>query len=77
MSIRHHVKMLHNTIGTIIRSSVLKVLEYEREFICSKCKKIFDVQADFNQFYTITKPSKCVTEGCKSTLFTATNFAGQ
>lgn len=63
-------------VGTIIRSSMLKVLEYERVYICSKCKQVMSVAADFNQYYTITKPSKCSKDGCKSNSFTATNDAG-
>lgn len=62
--------------GTLIRSGMLKVLEFQREFLCPKCKKAFNVEADFNQYYTITKPTKCKTDGCKSSKFTATNSAG-
>jgi len=62
--------------GTIVRSSLLKVLEYEREYICLKCKKTFLVEADFHQFYKIVLPPSCPTEKCKSNTFIATNISG-
>uniref|UniRef100_A0A3B5L7I4 DNA helicase n=1 Tax=Xiphophorus couchianus TaxID=32473 RepID=A0A3B5L7I4_9TELE len=45
--------------GTVIRTSVAKVLEYERNYMCTKCRHVFKVQADFDQFYTFVQPVGC------------------
>ncbi|XP_029281765.1 DNA helicase MCM9-like [Cottoperca gobio] len=45
--------------GTVIRTSVAKVLEYERDYMCSKCSHVFTLQADFDQFYTFVPPAAC------------------
>ena len=31
--------------GTVIRATTVKMLEYEREFLCTKCKHVFTVSA--------------------------------
>ncbi|KFQ93714.1 DNA helicase MCM9, partial [Nipponia nippon] len=57
--------------GTVIRTSLVKVLEFERSYICNKCKHVFVVKADFEQYYAFCRPSACLNEeGCKSTNFT-------
>ncbi|XP_056619591.1 DNA helicase MCM9 isoform X1 [Triplophysa dalaica] len=57
--------------GTVIRTSVTKVLEYERDYMCNKCRHVFSVQADFEQYYTFTNPTNCPNEdGCNSFKFT-------
>ncbi|KAL9967665.1 hypothetical protein ACROYT_G025945 [Oculina patagonica] len=56
--------------GTIIRVSTVKLLEYEKEYICARCKHVFGVQADFEQFYSIPKPTKCPSsKECNSNKF--------
>ncbi|NXH28771.1 MCM9 helicase, partial [Myiagra hebetior] len=56
--------------GTVIRTSSVKVLEFERSYICSKCKHVFVVKADFEQYYTFCRPAACLNEeGCNSTKF--------
>ena len=44
--------------ATVVRTSTVKVLEREREYVCSRCKKAFMVEADFEQFYTLPKPER-------------------
>ncbi|XP_060046529.1 DNA helicase MCM9 isoform X2 [Erinaceus europaeus] len=57
--------------GTVIRTSLVKVLEFERDYMCNKCKHVFVVQADFEQYYTFCRPSSCPSlEGCNSSRFT-------
>ncbi|XP_051954094.1 DNA helicase MCM9-like [Xyrauchen texanus] len=57
--------------GTVIRTSATKVLEYERDYMCNKCRHVFSVQADFDQFYTFIPPTSCTNEnGCNSFKFT-------
>ncbi|XP_053829056.1 DNA helicase MCM9 isoform X1 [Vidua macroura] len=57
--------------GTVIRTSSVKVLEFERSYICNKCKQVFVVKADFEQYYAFCRPAACLNEeGCNSTKFT-------
>ncbi|NXY82224.1 MCM9 helicase, partial [Alcedo cyanopectus] len=57
--------------GTVVRASLVKVLEFERSYICNKCKQVFAVKADFEQYYAFCRPSACLSEeGCNSTNFT-------
>ncbi|XP_075780165.1 DNA helicase MCM9 isoform X2 [Pelodiscus sinensis] len=57
--------------GTVIRTSLVKVLEFERDYMCNKCKHVFVVKADFDQYYTFFRPSACPNEeGCNSCKFT-------
>ncbi|KAI2652204.1 DNA helicase MCM9-like protein [Labeo rohita] len=57
--------------GTVIRTSVTKVLEYERDYMCNKCRHVFSVQASFEQFYSFAPPTSCPNEdGCNSFKFT-------
>ncbi|GLD65992.1 DNA helicase MCM9 [Lates japonicus] len=56
--------------GTVIRTSIAKVLEYERDYMCTKCRHVFTVQADFEQFYTFVPPVACPNpDGCNSYKF--------
>ncbi|KAM9016691.1 DNA helicase MCM9 isoform 4-T6 [Ara ararauna] len=62
--------------GTVIRTSLVKVLEFERSYICNKCKHVFAVKADFEQYYAFCRPSACLNEeGCNSTKFTCLSGA--
>ncbi|XP_071381737.1 DNA helicase MCM9 isoform X1 [Centroberyx affinis] len=57
--------------GTVIRTSVAKVLEYERDYMCAKCRHVFSMQADFDQFHTFVPPTACPNpDGCSSYKFT-------
>lgn len=54
--------------GTVIKTSQPRVLEYQKEFRCSKCGHEFMVKADYDQFYTIKAPPQCPSsKSCKST----------
>uniref|UniRef100_H3CP75 DNA helicase MCM9 n=1 Tax=Tetraodon nigroviridis TaxID=99883 RepID=H3CP75_TETNG len=58
--------------GTVIRTSAAKVLEYEREYICSSCRHVFTKQADFEQFYSFSHQMSCPNPaGCTSTRFSS------
>ncbi|XP_065744529.1 DNA helicase MCM9 isoform X3 [Phocoena phocoena] len=57
--------------GTVIRTSLVKILEFERDYMCNKCKHVFVVRADFEQYYTFCRPSSCPSlESCDSAKFT-------
>ena len=44
--------------GTIIRTTTVKLLECEKDFICSRCKQTFSVKADFEQYYIIPRSTR-------------------
>ncbi|KAM8790218.1 DNA helicase MCM9 isoform 1-T1 [Rhynchonycteris naso] len=57
--------------GTVIRTSLVKILEFERDYMCNKCKHVFVVKADFEHYYTFRRPSSCPSlESCNSSKFT-------
>ncbi|XP_022099794.1 DNA helicase MCM9-like [Acanthaster planci] len=57
--------------GTVIRTSMVKMLEFEKDFMCSKCRHPFTVQASFEKYYSECKPDACPNpEGCGSNKFT-------
>ncbi|KAF5894156.1 DNA helicase MCM9 isoform X1, partial [Clarias magur] len=57
--------------GTVIRTSVTKVLEYQRDYMCNKCRHVFSVLADFEQYYSFTPPCRCPNDDeCSSFKFT-------
>lgn len=46
------------------------MLEYERDYMCAKCRHVFTAQADFEQFYTFVPPVACPNpDGCNSFKF--------
>ncbi|XP_075940507.1 DNA helicase MCM9 [Anarhichas minor] len=64
--------------GTVIRTSAAKVLEYERDYMCAKCRHIFTVQADFDQFYIFVPPVACPNpDGCNSFKFSCLSGGSQ
>ncbi|XP_070543644.1 uncharacterized protein [Ptychodera flava] len=63
--------------GTVIRTSTVKLLEFEKEFICNKCKHVFTVQADFEQYYKECRPVQCTNpEQCNSVKFMCLSDSG-
>ncbi|XP_072020036.1 uncharacterized protein [Amphiura filiformis] len=56
--------------GTVIRATMVKLLEFEKDFMCSRCRHVFSAQADFEKYYSECRPDKCPNpEGCGSTKF--------
>ncbi|KAK7907018.1 hypothetical protein WMY93_015630 [Mugilogobius chulae] len=56
--------------GTVIRTSDAKVLEYQRDYMCAKCRHVFQISAEFDQFYTFVVPVACPNpERCESHRF--------
>jgi len=47
--------------GTVVRTSQVKMLEMEKNYMCSKCGQHFSVSADFEQFYASPRPARCLT----------------
>lgn len=56
---------------TVTRVGAIQVVQLERAFICTKCGFEITVEADFNQFYSISQPRRCTNpaEKCPSTTF--------
>ncbi|XP_072176158.1 uncharacterized protein [Diadema setosum] len=56
--------------GTVIRTTLVKMLEFEKDFMCSRCKHVFSQQASVEKYYSECKPERCPNpEGCGSTKF--------
>ncbi|XP_062407416.1 DNA helicase MCM9 [Sardina pilchardus] len=57
--------------GTVIRTGTPKLLEFQRDYMCAKCRHVFAAQADFEQHYALPAPTRCPSpEGCTSLKFT-------
>lgn len=55
--------------GTVIRTGMYKMVEWEKFFQCLTCKETFSVTADRDQGYIVPKPSKCPTNECEGNKF--------
>ncbi|KAK3796892.1 hypothetical protein RRG08_055726 [Elysia crispata] len=62
--------------GTVIRTSLVRVLEHEREYICTRCRSSIMAKADFEQFYSLTKPQTCTNEACGGNNFVLLGDSG-
>ena len=49
---------VRESTGTVIRAGGVKMLEFEKEYSCTKCRTAVKVQAEFEQFYALPKPSR-------------------
>ncbi|XP_022245079.1 DNA helicase MCM9-like [Limulus polyphemus] len=60
--------------GTVIRSTSVKLLEYQRQYTCNKCKHVFTVEADVEQHFILPKPARCPNpDGCGGNKFSPLN----
>ena len=59
--------------GTVIRTTQARILEYEREYKCTKCGHEFLAKAEYDQYYMIQVPVQCPKSSgnCRSTSFKA------
>ncbi|XP_022825987.1 DNA helicase MCM9-like [Spodoptera litura] len=57
--------------GTVVRVTQSKMLEYQRKYVCMKCKYENCVEAEFENRYILRPPSKCGNDikACKSSTF--------
>ncbi|XP_064474807.1 DNA helicase MCM9-like isoform X2 [Ornithodoros turicata] len=59
--------------GTVLRATTMKVLEYQKEHMCSKCGYTFMIEANVQMYYSYSMPTLCPSEaGCNGTRFTPT-----
>ncbi|XP_021189530.3 DNA helicase MCM9 [Helicoverpa armigera] len=58
--------------GTVVRVTQSKMLEYQRKYVCVKCKFENCVEAEFENRYILKAPSKCGNDvkACRSNTFT-------
>ncbi|XP_050410283.2 DNA helicase MCM9 [Patella vulgata] len=59
--------------GTVIRTTLVRVLEFEKDYSCNKCRTMVTAKSDFEKYYTLSKPTKCINEACNGTNFTPIN----
>lgn len=57
-------------LGTVIRTTVPKLLEFQRSYTCVKCKERMILKADFEQKYSLFPPNRCINSECNGTKFT-------
>ncbi|KAL0478058.1 DNA helicase MCM9 [Acrasis kona] len=48
--------------GTVIRTGAVKMWEFEKQFMCNKCKQKFTVRSDMEQYNVLIKPTSCPNE---------------
>lgn len=48
--------------GTIVKVTAPKLLEYQRDFSCSKCQNVVTVKAGYELHYIIVPPTKCIND---------------
>lgn len=55
------------------------MLEYQRKYVCLKCKYENEIIADFENRYILKAPGKCGNEDkrCKSTTFTQVHLVSR
>ncbi|XP_028034809.1 DNA helicase MCM9-like isoform X1 [Bombyx mandarina] len=65
--------------GTVVRVTQSKMLEYQRKYVCMKCKYENYVQAEFERRYILKSPSKCcnIDPKCRSTIFSQVNLVSR
>lgn len=58
--------------GTVVRVTQSKMLEYQRKYVCVKCKYENIIEAEFEHRYILKPPSKCGNsdKACRSSTFT-------
>lgn len=54
--------------GTVVRMSQMKLLEIKREFVCSKCNTVVEIEADYSLMYRFDVPKNCAKAECKGNL---------
>ncbi|XP_045496296.1 DNA helicase MCM9-like isoform X2 [Colias croceus] len=65
--------------GTVVRVTQTKMLEYQRKYVCMKCKYENSVEADFENRYILRAPTKCgnTESRCKCSTFTQVNMVSR
>uniref|UniRef100_T1IPA6 DNA helicase MCM9 n=1 Tax=Strigamia maritima TaxID=126957 RepID=T1IPA6_STRMM len=56
--------------GIVVRASGVRILEFEKEYLCNKCKSKFTLKACIEESYKSPAPTTCPDRKCTSTKFT-------
>lgn len=59
------IDLFREVKGTVVRMSQTKLLEVKRDFICSKCRTVVTVNADYCMMYQFEVPKSCTKVDCK------------
>lgn len=62
------VGLFRDVKGTVVRMSQVKLLEVKRDFICSKCGTVIEIEADYSLMYRFDVPRNCSKPDCKGNL---------
>lgn len=62
------VKLFRDVKGTVVRMSQVKLLEVKRDFICSKCATVIEIDADYGLMYRFDVPKNCPKSDCKGNM---------
>ena len=68
------INCLISVSGTVVRACQIKMLQARREFICTKCKHRFHVEADLEQRHSMTLPPECPSHGLAAKPCSGTKF---
>lgn len=65
--------------GTVVRVTQAKMLEYQRKYVCLKCKHENCIEAEFENRYILKAPTKCQNDSpkCKSGTFSQVNLVSR
>lgn len=71
--------MTYCVLGTVVRVTQSKMLEYQRKYVCMKCKYENDIEADFEHRYILKAPTKCgnTESRCKCTTFSQVHMVSR
>lgn len=62
------VGLFRDVKGTVVRMSQLKLLEVKRDFVCSKCETVLQIEADYGLMYRFDVPKNCEKPDCKGNM---------
>lgn len=51
--------------GNVVRMSQARLLEYKREYICSRCENSVVLEAQYTNMYVFEAPRHCANSACK------------
>ncbi|XP_028413182.1 DNA helicase MCM9-like isoform X2 [Dendronephthya gigantea] len=64
--------------GIVTRVDSVKLVEWQKEFVCNKCRFVFKVTGDFEKCYAVNKPTHCPShEDCSSSKFSCLSESGK
>lgn len=55
--------------GTVIRSTLARILEHRRRYLCARCGAEALADADYEQHYAVQPPPTCPDKKCRSFSF--------